>query len=139
MRSATLTLALGTLLAVTALAQDPKPSEEKAKLPQIGDTITVKGCIAGSTIQDLDTGHTFRLKGDKALVKQIEKEHKGHSDELTGILRSSLQTVGMKGGQVGRTAISIGMTDSRGNSAPRELHPILEVTSIEHRPVTCEK
>jgi hypothetical protein len=142
MRSTVLALALGVLLfsapAVRA-AQDPEKQDAKARIPQSGDTITVTGCIAGSTIQDLDTGYTFRLKGDKALLKSIDKEHKGHSDELTGVLRSSLQTGDMKSRQVGRTTITVGMSESRAGGAPRELNPVLEVKSITHRPATCEK
>lgn len=136
MRSSIVALALGSLLASGA-GQD-KP-EGTAKIPDIGDTITVTGCIGGQTIQDLDTGYTFRLKGKKALLKEIEKDHKGHSDELTGILRSSLQAGAMKSTQVGRTRISVGMSESRAGGAPREMNPVLEVTSIVHRPAVCQK
>jgi hypothetical protein len=137
MRHAALVFALCVSVAASA-AQDPV-EKRGDKLPEKGSVITIKGCVTGSsTLQDDETGLTYRLKGKKELLKDLGRQHKGHVDELTGILQSSLLMSGMKSTQVGNTTISIGAAESR-NSGPRELHPIVEVTSLTHRDVACKK
>jgi hypothetical protein len=139
MRNIAFVLAL--FVSVAALgAQDP-PAEKKSKnkLPEKGSTITVRGCVTGSSsLQDDETGLVYRLKGDKAVLKDLAKEHTGHVDELTGILQSSLLMAGTKSKRVGNTTISIGAAESR-NSGPRELNPIFEVKSVKHLQAVCTK
>ena len=131
---------LALLVSVAALGTQESPAEKsKNKLPQKGSTITIKGCITGSSsLQDDDTGLNYRLKGDKALLKDLGNEHKGHVDELTGILQSSLLMAGTKSKRVGNTTISIGAAESR-NTGPRELNPIFEVKSLKHLQAVCTK
>lgn len=140
MRSAAFAFALVISLAFVPLgAQDPPVEKKSDKLPEKGSVMTIKGCITGSSqLQDDDTGLTYRLKGKKALLKDVGDEHKGHVDELTGILRSSLLMGGTKSKRIGNTTISIGAVESR-NTGPRELNPIFEVTSLKHLPVRCTK
>jgi hypothetical protein len=131
---------LALLVSVAALnAQEPSVEKSKNKLPEKGSTITIKGCITGSSsLQDDETGLTYRLKGDKAFLKDLGNEHKGHVDELTGILQSSLLMAGSKGKRVGNTTISIGAAESR-NTGPRELIPIFEAKSLKHLQTLCTK
>lgn len=127
-------------VSVAALAAQDRPEEKSAKkLPEKGSTITIKGCVTGSSsLQDDETGLTYRLKGEKGLLKDLGREHKGHMDELTGILQSSLLMAGSKSRRIGNTTISIGAAESR-SSGPRELNPIFEVKSLKHLPVLCTK
>lgn len=140
MRSAAFAVALlVSLVSVPLTAQDPPGEKKSDKLPEQGSVMTIKGCITGSSqLQDDETGFTYRLKGKKELLKDVGREHKGHVDELTGILRSSLVMGGGKSTRIGNTTISIGAVESR-NTGPRELNPIFEVTSLKHLPVFCTK
>ena len=128
----------GVLLSLF-LAQPP-PDQNKTKIPEKGDIIVVKGCIAGSsTLEDLESGRIYRLKGAKALLKQLTKEHAGHVEEVTGELQSSLRMGNTKIAQVGRTRITIGAAEGRNTGAPTELNPVLSVRSFEHTAISCPK
>jgi hypothetical protein len=113
--------------------------EAGSKLPEKGDTITVKGCISGSTIEGQESGLIYRIKGDKGLITHISKEHKGHVDEVTGILKSSLRMGGGKSKRIGNTTISIGAAESRNTPAVQEVNPTLEAKTIKHLPEICRK
>ena len=137
------TIILGALLGAISL-QPPVTGQERPVQtgpPEKGATITVKGCVAGgSALHDEATGVTYRLKGKKDVLKRLGDEHKGHIDEITGVLRTDMKMGGTKSKRIGNTTISIGAAESMGmSSAPRELHPVLEVTSIEHLPLLCVK
>lgn len=140
MRSPALAFALLISMASVPLPAQERPAEKRSdKLPEKGSVMTIKGCITGSSqLQDDETGLTYRLKGKKDLLKDVGREHKGHVDELTGILQSSLLMGGTKSTRIGNTTISIGAVESR-NTGPRELNPIFEVTSLKHLPVLCTK
>lgn len=128
----------GALLSVL-LVQSP-PEQKKTKIPEKGDIIVVKGCIAGSSmLEDLESGRIYRLKGAKALLKQLTKEHAGHMEEVTGELQSSLRMGNTRIAQVGRTRITIGASETRNTGAPTELNPVLSVRSFEHTAVPCPK
>lgn len=128
----------GALLSML-LAQS-QPEQNKNKIPEKGDIIVVTGCVTGSsTLEDLESGRIYRLKGAKGLLKQLAKEHSGHIQEVTGELQSSLRMGGTKIGQVGRTRITIGGAESRNTGAPTELHPVLSLRSFEHTARPCPK
>jgi hypothetical protein len=136
-----LACALFAVLVVHAASAAQDPPRDQTKIPERGDTITVEGCLDGSTIKDIDTGLTFRLKGEKALIKQLGKEHKGHMDKLTGVLKSELRMGGVKGKRVGNTVISIGGAEARTSpgAMQQELNPVLEVKTLEHLPGVCSR
>jgi len=132
------TMIAGALLSVL-LVQSP-PEQKPAKIPEKGDIILVRGCIVGSsTLEDLESGRIYRLKGEKTLLKQLLKEHAGRIEEITGELQSSLRTGNTKIGQVGKTRITIGASGPRDTGAPRELHPVLSIRSFEHTALPCPK
>jgi hypothetical protein len=109
--------------------------------PRKGDPLVVTGCIAGPTVEETDTLRTFRLTGDKALVKEITKEHAGHIDEVSGTLKSTLTAGTAPGKQFGRSRISIGIVESKSRPAPErgEALPVLAVKSFRHLPGSCGK
>ena len=139
------------LAAVLALVvtQD-KPSVPSSAVPKKGDTIVVRGCIDGGTVASSQsevsdsTGVysapvTYRLTGDKKAIKQIKQEHDGHSDILTGILKSDLPDRNPpRGKTVGNTRITIGMGEQP-RSDPRAVQymPVLQVKGIEHTGTSC--
>jgi len=135
------TIIAGVLLSVLSV-QSPAPEkpEQKTRIPEKGDILIVRGCVAGSSmLEDLESGRIYRMKGAKALLKQLTKEHAGHIQEVTGELQSSLRMGNTKIAQVGRTRITIGAAETRNTGAPSELHPVLSVRSFEHTAVPCPK
>ena len=133
--------------------QDPVDKDNKdkpSKPPKRGDVIVTKGCVRGAVLESAEltgpgsaTGvmdlFTFRLTGDKKVLQEIRKEHDGHSDVITGELRTDLPTeVETRGTKIGNTRITIGAGGSRGmmNDPPPPM-PVLKVTSIEHTGIRC--
>ncbi|MEO8076875.1 MAG: hypothetical protein ABI818_11125 [Acidobacteriota bacterium] len=109
--------------------------------PRKGDPLVVTGCIIGPTIEETDTLRSFRLTGDKAIVKELAKEHAGHIDEVSGTLKSTLASGTTHGRQFGRSRVSIGIVESKSRPAPDrgEALPVLAVKSFRHLPGVCSK
>ena len=126
---------------------------EKPRTPKKGDTIQVKGCLRGSAVeaanlmtvdaegeareQDDIPVLTYRLEGDKKLLKELKEKHDRRIVTVKGTLRSELTHKGM-GTTIGKTRIMIGSDphSAHVNDAPL---PVLEATSFEGTPVTCGK
>lgn len=130
-------LLLGTL-AMTA-------QEKSRDLPKRGDTVLVKGCLTGGRIESNEVKArdgdaefigmaTYRLTGDKKLLETIKKDHEGHEDVLTAVLKSELPRDPHK--RIGNTRIGIGLPQKDMNAPPPL--PVLEVKSIDHTVVTCK-
>jgi hypothetical protein len=128
------------IVSLALSAAPPAQQGTETAEPRKGDPLVVTGCINGPTIQETDSLRTFRLTGDKALVKELTKEHAGHIDEVSGTLKSTL-TAGTRGKQVGRSRISIGIVESKSRAAPErgEALPVLAVKSFRHLPGSCGK
>lgn len=130
-------------LALAGFVQQEAPS---AKIPKKGDTIVVKGCLKGSSLEStatalpdsdatMPTTLVYRLTGDKALLRQM-KQHDNKAIEVTGILKSTLPpSTGISGKTIGKTRITIGVGSSHvGSPASAEANrsiPVLEVKSYE--------
>ena len=141
--------ALTLALVLTALAVQDKTSDQ-SRMPKRGDTVVVRGCIAGSTIESRETEVsdstgkysafvTYRLTGDKKTLKQIKDDHEGHSDVITGRLKSDLPNANTpRGKRIGNTRITIGVGEQpRTNPREPQYMPALEVKEIDHTGVTC--
>ena len=132
------------LLTALVMTSQEKPT---AKAPAKGDTIIVRGCLSGSALESTETrivdatdrtgrrssAVTFRLTGDKDLLKQLRKDHDKTIVEVTGVLKSNLpQTDGGHVAQVGKTRISVGVRTPQ-TSQPHDppYRPNLEVKSYE--------
>jgi hypothetical protein len=116
--------------------------EPKAVEPRKGDAVIVTGCITGPTIEETDTLRTYRLTGEKAIVKELAKAHNGHIDEVSGILKSTLIAPATRSKQIGKTRITIGAVESRSTSdhrAPMPELPVLSVKSFRHLAGICAK
>jgi hypothetical protein len=144
-------LALTIVLLLMVVTPQEKPGEPQ-KEPKRGDTLVVRGCITGGTIESSDaetndsTGThrgfvTYRLTGDKKALKQIKQEHDGHVDILTGILKSDLpQQNTPRGKRVGNTRITVGV-GAQPTHDPNSVQylPVLQVKELEHTDVTCRR
>jgi hypothetical protein len=133
-------------------------SNQKTQLPKKGDTIVVKGCLRGSSVEGAqtmtvgETGEaveesgnevpslTYRLQGDKSLLRELKEKHDRQVVEVKGILRSELSR-GALGANVGRTRISVGVDPRMGSVPPGtdQALPVLEAKSFEASTVSCGK
>jgi hypothetical protein len=113
-----------------------------------GDVISVKGCVRGSELKvtysnsadftpDAAAPTLFRLRGPKQLMKQL-REHEGHYDEVSGIMKDSEGKMGaLKEKQVGkRTRITAGVREER-DTGTQPANPVLDVRSFSHVRSTC--
>ena len=134
------------LLALTLSGPVQEKSKGDPKPPRRGDTVVVRGCIAGATADSSDVSGTkdethyfefvtFRLTGDKKVLQDIRKEHTGHADVLHGELRTDLPKPGV-GRTGGNSRVTFGV--ARG-MAPEQAPPlpVLKVASVEHTGITC--
>jgi hypothetical protein len=143
-------LAIAVLLPVAGLvAQDKAPSNTPPS--KKGDAIAIHGCLRGSALEatDIGTGEdvspvtqgmTFRLTGDKTLLKEMKEKYDKKVVEVRGVLKSDLMPASWREATVGNTRISIG-TPSTGSIAPdqevKRSVPQVEVKSYEGRDISC--
>jgi len=147
-----LTTLLVTLLvsAVPVSAQQ----DEKGKLPKKGDHLVIKGCLRGNAVEQAEAMFldedgdprqqdaqlpifTYRLEGDKKLLKDLKTKHDRMVVEVKGVLRSDLSPGGL-GTTVGRTRINIGVDPASSRGAQQPV-PVLEARSFEGSTVSCAK
>jgi hypothetical protein len=137
------------LVVVSALSVMTQEKSDEL-LPKRGDTVVVRGCISGGKIESTETSVrdgsgrysglvTYRLTGDKKVLNALKKEHGGHVEVLTGILKSELPAGDApRGKRIGNTGISIGIgRPPRANPAAPTAVPVLDVKEFEHSGVTC--
>jgi hypothetical protein len=124
------------------------------KIPKKGDAVIVKGCLRGSAVEQADllvedaegdaTPHdqvptlTYRLQGDKKILKELKDKHDRMVVEVKGILRSELSHSGI-GTTVGRTRITIGADPRNPTRGGEQPVPVLEAISFEATAVSCGK
>jgi hypothetical protein len=134
------------LFALAVSAQEPAP-----RRPQKGDTVIAVGCMKGSALEaqetrlataaaDDDSARieapiTYRLTGDKELLKQLKAAHSSHLEEITGVLKSRLPDERGRGKQLGRTGIYVGLGTPNASQPPAL--PVLEITSFKHLATDC--
>ena len=136
-------------LQVFAHAQEPTPA---ARTPRKGDAVTARGCLAGPTLESIETAMsdetgrlstpiTYQLKGDKSLLKRLRDEHDGTQVEVSGILKSALPQDSAIGGRtMGRTKVTFGIgtpTAPKGTPDPQSALPVLEVKSYDGSDARC--
>jgi hypothetical protein len=132
--------ALHLLLVVLALQGDPRPKDNRP-------VVIIRGCLEGSKLKvtsaDTEgvTTRIYRLKIPKSLSGAL-KEHRGHEEELTGLLTDSSRRMGGgKTAKIGsRTKVSVGASEERtGGARPATDIPQLEVESFMHVASVCKR
>jgi hypothetical protein len=145
-------LAVGCVILAASVAIGAGQSD-KVRMPKKGDVLVVRGCLRGSAVESAqamavdsegDThpldhipALTYRLQGDKGLLKSLKQKHDRMVVEVKGILRSELTRSGI-GTDVGRTRITIGV-DPRSSRGSEQPVPVLEATSFEGSTISCAK
>jgi hypothetical protein len=143
---AVLVAALVAIGSTPLIAQSDKP-----RPPKKGDTVVVEGCLRGSAVESAElmtvdaedrtrrvddvATLTYRLSGDKKVLKALKEKHDRRIVKVKGILQSELSHGGI-GTSVGRTRITIGLdpNNSRNNDRPV---PVVEAISYEGSSVSC--
>ncbi len=138
---------LVVIVLVAAMSSLAVAQEEKtpAKPAEKGDTITVKGCLDGGALVATESGAldstgllaaglTFRLTGDKAVLKELREKHDHKVVSVRGVLKSDLPRQEGQSRSVGRMRITIGGANPNPNSPHAESRrslPVLEAKSFE--------
>ena len=138
------------LLAVPLSAQQTAPQ----KPPKKGDTVVVSGCLRGNAVEHAelliedaqgDTSRndqvpllTYRLQGDKKVLKELKDKHDRMVVQVKGILRSELSGTGI-GTTVGRTRITMGSDPRNPTRGAEDQLPVLDARSFEATTVSCAK
>jgi hypothetical protein len=144
------TLAICAVFAALPIAA-PAHQEKASRPPKKGDAIVVRGCLNGSVLEALELAAkgdaaplpaavTFRLTGDKALMKKMREDADGKEVEVQGTLKSDLPQENAPGRKVGKVRITIGtpaVTPGSVDAESKRSLPALEVTSFEGSTVRC--
>jgi hypothetical protein len=140
-------LCLFICVPLAVAAQDDKP-----RVPKKGDSVEVEGCLHGSAVehaqatlidaegnpkeQEKAPTLTYRLDGDKKLLKELKEKHDRKVVKVRGVLQSDLIPGGLAT-NVGKTRINIGVNP--GSTRGQEPVPVLQARSFEGTTVTCAK
>jgi hypothetical protein len=146
-------LALGMVVSLPVIGHGQEPNS-RARTPEKGDAIRVKGCLMGPTLESVETvtteeiglaagPMTYQLRGNKDLLKQMRSEHDGKQVEVEGILKSALpQDDAARSKKVGKTKVTFGVgtpTAQRGVPDVQSSLPVLEVKSYDGAGVNCSR
>jgi hypothetical protein len=156
MTRATAVLFVLTSVASQSAAQGPvfpapKAPPSKSELRDTERPITVDGCIRGTRLK-IDSsaasltvrllGATeFTLEGPKELLRQLQREHDGHEDEISGIavIPASRENDGeIQTKEIGeKTRVTAGTRDATQNERSKFNPMRLKVTSMRHLSDKC--
>ena len=143
--------ALTTILSVPAVASAQDPTSN-VKPPGKGDSVIVKGCLNGPTLESVETVTTdatgtvsapitYQLKGDKGLLKRMHEELDGKLVEVTGVLKSTLPIDNSTHGKtIGKTKVTLGIGGPPAQSGASNMSPaipVLEVKSYDGAGARC--
>jgi hypothetical protein len=147
MRHVIRAIVLLSFAAISAGAAPQLPETEKPKAPVKGDTVVVRGCLAGTMLHADETRRhhdsgwqvslvTFRLSGPRNLLRTLRAEHEHETVDVSGVLKSELPDTHSvpRGKTIGKTRVIVGMGQPpRGNSPGEAMpyFPVLEVVSFE--------
>jgi hypothetical protein len=140
------------LLLISAVPLSAQDAPQKP--PKKGDTISVRGCLRGNAVEQADLliedaegdakrndsvpALTYRLQGDKSVLKELKDKHDRMVVQVKGILRSELSGSGV-GTTVGRTRITMGSDPRNPTRGAEEQLPVLDAKSFEATTVSCGK
>ena len=143
---------LVTLVAI-ACAAPLAAQTAPQRVPKKGDTVIVRGCLRGNSVEQADLmveeseGEirrneqipvlTYRLEGDKSVLKPLKDKHDRMVVQVKGVLRSELSRSAM-GTDVGRTRITIGADPRNPSPGVDQPLPVLDARSFEPTTVSCK-
>jgi hypothetical protein len=131
-----------------AAAQDGKDAPKGIKK---GDKISVRGCLSGAALEATDVsgtdgsspfagGLTFRLTGDKSMLKELREKHDGKIVDVAGVLKSELTQNTAATRKVGKMHVTIGTpaaVPGRPDTETQRSLPVLELKSFNGGTTSC--
>ena len=135
-------IALVACAAVLSAVTLPASQDHKRKTDK--PVIVVTGCVDGTWLHVKSAGpggyaERYKLRGAKALMKEMEKQYRGHLLEVTGAVTDTGDTA-HKGKTIDvgkKTRISTGAKDIPANPSGTG-DPTLEVDSFKDLKDTCK-
>ena len=131
-----------------------QPQTQPPTQPKKGDAVIVRGCLRGSAVEQADLlledsgGEarendavpqlTYRLQGEKKVLRELKDKHDRMVVQVKGILRSELSRSPM-GTTVGRTRITIGADPRHPTRGADQPMPVVEAISFEGTTTRCGK
>jgi hypothetical protein len=147
-------IALCSIIALLICVLPLSAQDAKQKAPKKGDTIIVRGCLRGNAVEQADLliedaegaakqndsvpALTYRLQGDKSVLKELKEKHDRMVVQVKGVLRSELSGSGLAT-TVGRTRITIGSDPRNPTRGAEQPLPVLDAKSFEATSVSCGK
>ena len=132
----------------------PLVAQAQQKPPKKGDAVIVRGCLRGSAVEQADLltedsegdpkqndevpPLTYRLEGEKSVLKALKDKHDRMVVQVKGVLRSELSR-GAMGTTVGRTRITVGSDPRNPTRGSEQQMPVLEAISFEGTTTSCGK
>jgi hypothetical protein len=142
--------AIGCAVSIAAQAAQQTPLQ---KVPKKGDIVSVRGCLRGNAVEQADLmteeaegevrrneqvpALTYRLEGDKGVLKELKDKHDRMVVQVKGVLRSELSRNAL-GTDVGRTRITIGADPRHPTRGVDQPLPVLDARSFEATTVSCK-
>jgi hypothetical protein len=141
-------LTFSVLVVMTAAMGAVQDETPPAKGVKKGDQIVVRGCLNGGALHATDLGNarmsdelpsgvTFRLTGDKALLKKLREEHDGKLVEVEGVLKSDLPKESVASRRIGKMKVTIGTPSPNSMSESQRSLPVLDVKSFDGSATSC--
>ena len=138
------------LIAMPAMAVAQKETAPPG-MPKKGDPLTVKGCLSGGSLLASDvlnaagaavemaSGLTFRLTGDKKVLKQLRDDHNGKVVSVEGVLKSDLPRDSVDTRQLGKMRVTIGAVSSPNatDAETRRSLPVLDAKAFDGTTISC--
>jgi len=129
------------------------PKKDPNALPKKGDPVVLKGCLRGGALETADVaaedgdltvarGLTFRVTGNKSLLKEMKQKGEGRLVDIRGVLKSELLPQDGYGTKLGRMRVTIGTPSANPGSAAAEANrsiPVVEVKSFEATETGCAR
>jgi len=139
------------VIAALPAAAAAQSDEARPRPTRKGDTLMVKGCLSGTSLQATETSATdsaailagglmFRLTGDKDLLKDLRAKHDRRLVEVRGILKSDLPRQDVQSRNVGRVRIGVGAPSpaaGRPDAEAKRALPVLEVKTFTGGDTFC--
>jgi CHASE3 domain sensor protein len=122
------------VLSTLALAYQERPVVSTAT-PK--DAVIVIGCLKNGVIEDSRNSRSYRLSGKKELLRELQKEHADHTDEVTGTLKSTSALSEPRGKRIGKTTVTARMGETPDvpdirDPSRSDAMPEIAVTSFRH-------
>lgn len=119
------------MLPAVAAAQDTSEKKDPSRA-----RVEATGCVKGSILTQTDSALRWRIRGPKALMKQI-KEHSGRELAIVGSTKNAQTGMVIGNTRIGKTNIYIGNSSGSMGRDPLPEPPTIDVESFKATGESC--